>query len=61
MVRASMPDVTGETRTRAARSFGSLRRKAGYGYAPRVGILPAITLIGMDLGGRRRPSRSPFT
>jgi len=60
-VRASMADVMGETWIGAARSFGSPRPKAGYGYAPRVGILPAMTPIGLGLGGRRRPSRSPFT
>ena len=51
MVRASMLEVMGETWIRAARSFGLPRRKVVYGYALRVAILPAITLIGMGFGG----------
>ena len=51
MVRASMLEVMGETWIRAARSYGLPQHKVVYGYALRVAILPAITLIGMGFGG----------
>lgn len=51
MVRASMLEVMGETWIRAARSFGLPQRKVVYGYALRVAVLPAITLLGMGFGG----------
>lgn len=51
IVRASMLEVMGETYIRTARAFGLPRRKVVYDYALRVAILPAVSVLGVGVGG----------
>lgn len=51
IVRASMLEVLGENHIRTARAFGLAPAKVIYGYALRVAVLPAVSVLGVGIGG----------
>jgi peptide/nickel transport system permease protein len=51
IVRASMLEVLSENHIRTARAFGLPPRRIIYGYALRIAVLPAISVLGVGIGG----------
>ena len=50
LVRASMLEVLSENHIRTARAYGLPERRILYYYALKLGILPAVTLLGAGMG-----------
>ena len=50
LVRASMLEVLADNHIRTARAFGLPERRILYVYALKLGILPAVTLLGTGMG-----------
>lgn len=51
IVRASMLEVMGENHIRTARAFGLPPHKIIYQYALRIAVLPAVSVLGVGVGG----------
>ncbi|MXN66368.1 ABC transporter permease subunit [Stappia sp. GBMRC 2046] len=51
IVRASMLEVMGENHIRTARAFGLPPHKIIYRYALRIAVLPAVSVLGVGVGG----------